>query len=509
MKKTRIKGIVVLLMIFCSLPVLANDLYLSDGTVIKVDAGSGKATVQFNLSWENSWKDSVNHDAVWLFMKYSTDSGNTWGHATLAAAGVDPTGFSAGTGVNLEMEVPGDRKGCFLRRSWTGSGKVVSENVKLVWAYTLDGLSEGDVNNADIKIFGIEMVYVPAGSFHAGDYEVSNASFSQGRDMSETDPWYIQSEAAIFVTNAQFNGFYYRSAGNGGENATGSEFIISDSFPKGFRAFYCMKYEITEEQWVDLFNTLTAGQKAGRDITGPSGKNTSGTAERNTVSVSGGRAFTSRPERACGYLSWMDVAAYADWAALRPMTELEFEKAARGKDIAALGGEYAWGTTSLTAALALSGPEDGSETVATPGANVCYGDHVLSGGDGGKGPLRAGIFAKSGTTRVAAGSSYYGIMEFSGNLWERTVSVGNAQGRSFLGSHGDGVLTAAGNASIPDWPGYAEGDGVSRAEGSGLRGGSYAETVITSQAVSDRSEAADGSILRRPDAGGRCVRTTY
>jgi formylglycine-generating enzyme required for sulfatase activity len=40
-------------------------------------------------------------------------------------------------------------------------------------------------------------------------------------------------------------------------------------------------------------------------------------------------------------LSWFDVAAYLDWAALRPMTELEFEKVCRGPENR-IAGEYAW-----------------------------------------------------------------------------------------------------------------------------------------------------------------------
>ena len=46
-------------------------------------------------------------------------------------------------------------------------------------------------------------------------------------------------------------------------------------------------------------------------------------------------------------LSWPDLCAYADWAALRPMTELEYEKACRGPNNPVLG-EYAWGNTSIS-----------------------------------------------------------------------------------------------------------------------------------------------------------------
>lgn len=52
---------------------------------------------------------------------------------------------------------------------------------------------------------------------------------------------------------------------------------------------------------------------------------------------------------ACNWLTWMDGAAYTDWAALRPFTELEFEKAARGPQLV-VNDEYSWGSTDLTQA---------------------------------------------------------------------------------------------------------------------------------------------------------------
>ena len=50
---------------------------------------------------------------------------------------------------------------------------------------------------------------------------------------------------------------------------------------------------------------------------------------------------------------------------------------------------------------------------------------------------RRGVFATPDSGRVAAGASYWGIMELSGNLWERVVAVGNPAGRRFAGTHGD------------------------------------------------------------------------
>ncbi|MDD4957056.1 MAG: SUMF1/EgtB/PvdO family nonheme iron enzyme [Candidatus Omnitrophica bacterium] len=495
--------------LFCG-AAFANNLEISSGNIVALDTGADTATVQFNISWQNSWRDFDNYDAVWVFIKYSLD-GTTWSHATLYASGTNPSGTSVGTGTALEIIVPADRKGCFIQRSWTGTGDVSTSNVNIVWGYGLDGISDAWVENIDIRIIGIEMVYVPQGSFFAGDYQTSTAAFDQGSAVAETDPWYISGEAAVVVQDVSENGFYYNSAGNPGESTTGSSFMITDSFPKGYGAFYAMKYEITEEQWVDFFNTLGEDAKMNRDITGASGKNSDSEVYRNTIGWTEGDAGTERPERACGFLSWMDICAYADWAALRPMSELEFEKAARGKDVTPTVGAYPWGNTAITAASVISGTEDGTETVTNSGANCAYMDVTYSGGDGGSGPLRAGIFATVSSGRQKAGAGYYGCMELSGNLWERCVTVGNNSGRAFQGTHGDGALESAsgyeGNATNTDWPGYNDGEGVSDAAGSGMRGGSWAETVTGRMATSDRARAALTSATRDADTGGRCVRT--
>src|SRR6185503_3579646 len=133
---------------------------------------------------------------------------------------------------------------------------------------------------------------------------------------------------------------------------------------------------------------------------------------------------------------------------LRPMSELEFEKAARGPALPNAG-EFVWGTTEIVATGAISGAvESGEEAVATAEANANFDGTVISGGDSangpeyGQGPLRNGIFATADSTRKSAGASYYGVMELSGNLREGIVTIGNATGRSFQGSHGDGVLSS-------------------------------------------------------------------
>jgi len=488
----------------------ANDLDIVNGSIESKDTSGNTVVIEFDISWKNSWRDMTNYDAVWIFVKFSADEDSGWNHATLKGSGVTPDGFDAGTNTGIEIVVPSDGKGCFIQRSENGTGDIASEGVKIVWNYGYDGLLDEEVDNVGLKIFGIEMVYIPEGALYAGDHQTSTASFVQG--SGDPDPWYIDDNSGISVENVASNSYYYVSGGNAGESATGSEFIIPASFAKGYTAFYIMKYEITEGQWVGFFNSLTDSQKINRDITGAGGKNSDGVVRRNTVSWSAASdAASLRPDRSCGYLSWMDLCAYADWAALRPMTELEYEKAARGKDILPVAGELPWGNTSVSAASNIAGDEDGSETLSNASANVNYNNVTFSGGDGGEGPLRAGMFATATSTRQQSGAGYYGVMELAGNVWERCVTAGNEEGRAFLSTHGDGNLTTEagheGNATNASWPGYQDGQGVSGASGSGYRGGSWFISTTNMLAVSNRSRAALSDNGRNNDSGGRCVRS--
>jgi hypothetical protein len=522
--------------------VFANNLALSKFDVHATDIASDRMTFTVDLRQDNSWRNALSHDAVWIFMKYSTDGGQTWRHGSMGATGITPAGFYAPQG--FELVVPQDMKGFFLRRTDFSSGVINPEGIHFLWNYGQDGISDDTAKAANTltKVFGIEMVYIPEGAFFAGDgASASPFRFKQG--SADDPPWYIPSENAITTTNVVSGGFYYQSAGAPGENNTGDAFIISNSFPKGSRAFYLMKYELTEGQWVSFFNTLSLAARSSRDMTSSDqgGKSSTGVVDRNTVSWDVSQphlpAATSRPFRAMSYVSWPDVAAFADWAGLRPMTELEFEKAARGSDINPVADEFAWGSISYNAAGAeeifpLVEDENGTESILDGAANLNRNDLGWTSGDGRsggpaagqKGPLRAGIFAENSTGRVTSGAGYYGNMELSGNLAEPVVTVGRLEGRQFLGTHGDGELSIIsgyeGNATNIDWPGIDPSDarrGVDKTLGIGYRGGDFQSANIRDFQVSTRTFAAkdpDSSGLkqRHDDTagifyGGRLVRT--
>jgi hypothetical protein len=91
-------------------------------------------------------------------------------------------------------------------------------------------------------------------------------------------------------------------------------------------------------------------------------------------------------------------------------------------------------------------------------------------------------------------------MELSGNLHEIVITIGNSQGRSFDGRHGDGLLDNAGLANVPNWP----SNGMS--VGAGVRGGYYL-AFIAMASTSDRSLAATIQNFQQASYGLRGMRT--
>jgi len=503
-----------------TVPSYANNLSVNNVTIGSRDPNAKTVVVTFNVSWQNSWRNKINFDAAWLTVRLNNSQVTPTDKilCQVTTTGLNPIGTSAGNGTNLQVYVPQDANGAFLQPADTGFiGNINSQNVQLTVNYHNCGFSDTDQIYA--SVFGLEMVFVPQGSFYAGDYNTSTASLNSG--SGDTAPWHITSENPVPVTNATSGGYQYVSANNSGEYATGASFTIPAAFPKGYNAFYAMKYEINEGQWVEFVNSLPAASRLNRDLDDTNHKNSSSVQFRNTLSCFGTPLLcsTQRPSRALSYLNWMDLAAFLDWDALRPMTELEFEKMSRGP-LVPNAGEYIWGNQSITAAAAISGTsEDGTETITAPvDANANGNNMTLTGGDSSQGtgydqgPLRGGIFAGPNSTRVNSGASYYGVMDLGGNLKERVVTIGNAAGLAFSGLEGNGILDTTpgfeGNANITGWPGMDAQplNGVTGALGSGFRGGSWADGAGLLR-VSDRTEAALTSTAALNTFGGRGVRT--
>ena len=184
---------------------------------------------------------------------------------------------------------------------------------------------------------------------------------------------------------------------------------------------------------------------------------------------------TATPHVACNYVTHLDALAYAAWAGLRPMTELEFEKACRGP-IKPVPNEYAWGSDRIAGMDSWTGqyklrnagrPDETLVWEGVDGPDAARGNAVCDRtNDELSGPLRVGIFATPESDRVLAGASYWGILDLSGNVLERPIHVTYATGRAFVGIHGHG--------GAGPWTNIAAGPG-GHGLGIGMRGSGWPE----------------------------------
>jgi formylglycine-generating enzyme required for sulfatase activity len=492
----------------------SNNILVSNISLTARNKITQTVLVQFNLNWQNSWRTSAapfNWDAAWVFVKYKVGTTGDWKHATLSTSGhTIPSGASS---------TQTDAAGIFIYRSADGSGTFSPSGIQLLWNYGTDGVAND--SKITVRVFAIEMVYNQVGGFQAGSGAINNGELRRANDITSsgtastftitgTTPTVQGNSSSASPTNiAAYN--------NTANDLTGtSTASLASGYPTGFNAFYAMKYEISQQQYVDFLNTLTYTQQAARTIVAPnSAAGTpaliAGNANRNGIDIqtpgtsvtvpavyacnlNGTNTYNQSDDGqhiACNYLSWDDLIAYLDWAALRPMTELEYEKSCRGNQNPATN-EFAWGNTSATALSGLSNASTMSETASNTSSNIAYNNIFTTG------PVRTGIFATSSPSRTNSGAGYYGNMELSGNLWERVVTVGNAAGRAFSGANGNGTLTSGGAADVSGWPAAA---------GTGWKGGSWLNTTTNSATTSDRAQAANTDNTRAADAGGRGVRT--
>lgn len=509
------KKLFILLFMFVGSTLLnANNITISNLSHTGQNTTDHYSFVKFDISWDNSWRTSSapsNWDAAWIFVKYKV-SGGTWQHSSLNTSGhLAPPGST--------ITAPSDGMGVFIYRAANGTGTNTFSNVQIRWNYGANGVADDDI--VDIRVFAIEMVYVPEGTFSLGSGGTETSAFY--KYPTTTNTYSVNSEAEITVGTATDN-LYYASGGGGGDQAG----PVPITFPKGYNAFYCMKYEISQQEYVDFLNSLTYTQQATRTVSSVPPNSPGGTyinnggGYRNKIKIStSGVASTTPAIYATEYpyvanstLSWADLAAFLDWSGLRPMTELEFEKACRGT-IAAVANEYAWGTAGIASTAYTISNSGANNEVISANYSTTLGNAAYSGTSSNgttpiygavNGPVRIGIFAgTSGNNgRVTAGATYYGIMEMSGNTVERPVTIGNATGRAFTGTHGNGALNATGNADASSWPGVD-------ATGAGLRGGGWywLNAPVDWLKVSDRSVGAYAFSPRDFAPGGRGVRGVF
>ena len=438
----------------------ANNIHVGAVTLAVRDTDAHTMGIRFSIGWDNSWRtDSgpLNWDAAWVFVKYRVGEGD-WHHASLSSPTTPPE--------NCTLQVPSDGRGAFLYRTETGSGTVAYNDLEIPWNYGDDLVAYTD--EVTVQVFAIEMVYVPEGPFSLGSGGKQEYEFYKSVFLSSTrNPYLVVDESAI-------------SKGTGGALSDPALLDllvrIPSAFPKGYQSFYCMKYETSQRQYVSFYNTLDSAQQLKLDSTNLDLKLLGSSSPRNALEwEEEGRMVTSAPDLPVSSLSRQQILAYLDWSGLRPMTEMEFEKACRGT-AAPVKNEYAWGTTSVASTpYAVADAYTTAERVTNMDGSVATrGNGLHDGNDSMDGPLRSGIFAASvaDCTRAWSGGSYYGIMELSGNLSETVITATNAAGRTFVAIHGDGELAEDGGIG-GIWP--------TSMTAYGTRGGSYDKPNLNMQ----------------------------
>jgi hypothetical protein len=346
----------------------------------------------------------------------------------LAADGHAEVGRAA---VPVALEVPDDRSGVFVAAAREHRGDVS-------WRLTLV-LEEPVPDGA--KAWAVGMVYVPAGEFELGDGHETARRFGAFHRVGEGGAvegvYPVADESAIEVDRDTPGALWYATDEHRYRGDQGGP--IPAAWPKGTRAFYVMKHELSQGLYTHFLGALPPAWQARRAPLELEGEEI----ETCTIARRDERFVATAPLRPCNFVSWDDTCALLDWLALRPMTEFEFEKAARGpRQPVPL--DYPWGTADVSAL----------ERKVQPGRDLA----------------RATVADEAGlddTSRARLGASHYWVMDLSGSLWERVISAGHPAGRRFAGTHGDGVLTAEGDATNDDWPRATDRD----APGVGYRGG--------------------------------------
>ena len=487
-KKRQFRFIFLLLisnLFFINIPInsFANDVKIENVVITENNF------LECTIKWKNSWffnkeltiasenpsstqkKNFTFKDGVWCFLKIRTND-YTWKHIYLSENEVSINQIP-NTESDTELETVSDRGGFFL-------SSIIKEEKNGISQTSISIKLPDEIKNQfgvyDIALYAIEMVWIDEGSFFVGDGVHSQNALrkaTQTNDSTDVKPFLIHSENEILVGTNE-NQFY------GNDLAAFSELFpksnIPATFPKGYDGFWIMKYEINQGQYTDFLNTLTFKQQSNRTANSPeSDTNTpalaisSNTRLRNSIFIKEkGNESLNIPAiydigegkyRACNWLNAQDITAFLDWAALRPITELEFEKAARGITNP-IKGEFSWGTPYIIDANTVQNNGTESETVSelanftdsaglapyNSGIEFNQLNGVLRNGFGAKG---SDFSTSDFELRLQAGASFWGVLELSGNVWEYCVKINNPNSLNFQKNQiGNGFLDENGNADF-------------------------------------------------------------
>ncbi|GAB5517936.1 MAG: hypothetical protein RhofKO_01870 [Rhodothermales bacterium] len=427
------------LLLLLTLPIAAQatDLRIEQARLVNLRETTGTAYVLLDIGWDNAWHNDRNHDAAWVVLKLLDPEGG-YRHIPIDASGHQVVEVPGYAGPAASIQAANDRTGFVVHPNTRYRGDV---RWRLRIEIDESALPES-LGRHVLQAYGVEMVYIPEGAFALGDTDPTaydfGAYFRSDADGQPDGLYEVTSEAEIAIGPTTSQLYYstgeYRGDGDG---------PIPAAFPKGYDAFYLMKYELRQGDYAAFLNTLPTDHAAAHF---PFDTIDNYAQERGSLERTTNRYHAKHPDRALNFAAWDDQLAWSDWMACRPPTEFEFTKAARGPE-ATVGNSFPWGTASVDGLARLMGPS---------------GDLVMTNG--------WDEDQLNDATRSVFGASFYWVMDLAGSVWERVLSPGYPDGRAYTGSHGDGTLDAEGRATNADWPHtYLE------REGHGYRGGGFYE----------------------------------
>ncbi len=407
---------------FSALQLFASGIEITD---LSYDAQTDMYTVIVKRDYAFFYNDR--HDAALLHFKYDVTGNGTW-----KSAQVDLT-QSFNTCLNCNL----------ANNAYNGYTKNVIGYPPVtdsVWVTRMDTfeLALLDVeykslaDEYDLKVFAIEMVNTAAGSFEVGD-GYSNGRFYQSGNVDEP--------MVVLKSNDDNGKVRGNASGQFDQVNSPNTENITAGYPMGYYQFYAMKYKITAEQYVDFLNCLDRVKQNTRTES-----DLSGTSLTNVYVMSASPTVTNRNPIRCNsdigagriefycdlngngvpnevddgqnivlnYLSAADIMAYGAFLDMRIMSELEFEKVARGSLLdVTVPGEFAWGTLEFNFGTTITNAGTATESYA----NVGVDEGLLSFS-----PVRAGYAATPTSTRTFAGAGFTGCMDLH-NLGELMISV--------------------------------------------------------------------------------------
>lgn len=385
----------------------ANNMLVQNVTTLNDNPTAKTVQVQFDLSWDNSWRDSINWDAAWIFLKFK-DANGLWQHAKL-----NTNGFQNGSGTSNKVQVTSDNVGAWVYRDTRGSGTFNSTTMQLQWNYGLSGLTK--VTGLEVRVFAVEMVYIPDGGFNCSNAFFQNSSYKEYKFSAPGDnlPVINTRLSPNFKTTDKDS---IRIKGDAGIDRNSDGIVDNQNYPIGYKAFFTYKYEMSEQQYADFLNTLTQQQITTLGVEG------------TNIKISNGQYFSSTPNFACLNTKTETFLAYADWSGLRPISFLEYNK-------------ISWGPITPTKLLYNNNiSSDFTQSFKFIFNNYNYNELIQ-------------YFQYWNKTKIYnVGTipliSYFGVYDLMDQLFEPVISLSTI---NFDHTNGNGLLNNSGSNDVLNW----------------------------------------------------------